>query len=129
MTKTLDFFLLAALLSSAAACAGQAAAEPSAAVVIMSVENMFRGASDATDVVSQALLGDNVKVLKKEADASGRDWCEIETPDTYTGWVVASSLRFLGPSDKPYASAGQVFVVSALLANTYREPDVTAHKP
>jgi hypothetical protein len=129
MTKALIAPLIAALFSLAPACAGQATVEPQAAVIVSSVENMFSRAADSTDVVSQALLGDNVKILKKEKNAEGQDWCEIETPDTYTGWVLASSLRFLGPGDKPYASAGEVFVVSALLANTYREPDVTAHKP
>jgi cell wall-associated NlpC family hydrolase len=117
------------VLSPALACAGQDQAQPAAAVVINTAENMFRSATTDTDVVSQALLGDTVKVLKTEKDAAGVDWCRIETPDTYQGWVVASSLRPLKPGDKPYASTGKVFVVSALLANTYREPDVTAHKP
>jgi len=124
--------LIAALLivlSPALNWAGQDTAEPAAAVVVRSVENMFRSATEDTDVVSQALLGDNVKVLKKEKNAKGEDWCQIETPDTYQGWVIASALRFLKPGEKPYAAAGRVFVVSALLANTYREPDVTAHKP
>lgn len=128
MTKTLSAILLIAL-SPALTLAGQASAPPASAVVTSPVENMFRTATDDSDVVSQALLGDTVKVLKQEKNAKGEDWCEIETPDTYTGWVVASSLRFLKPGDKPYASSGKVFVVSGLLANTYREPDVTAHKP
>jgi hypothetical protein len=128
MTKILSAILLIAL-SPALACAGQEPAGPTAAVVVSSVENMFSRATTSTDVVSQALLGDNVKILKREKNAEGEDWCQIETPDTYTGWVVASSLRVLKPGDKPYASAGRVFVVSGLLANTYREPDVTAHKP
>jgi cell wall-associated NlpC family hydrolase len=128
MTKMLSAILLIAL-SPALVCAGQDPAAPAAAVVINSVENMFSKATSLTDVVSQALLGDNVKVLKTEKSSEGQDWCRIETPDTYTGWVVASSLRFLKPGDRPYASAGKVFVVSGLLANTYGEPDVTAHKP
>lgn len=128
MSKTWTAILLIAL-SPALALAGQETAAPSAAVVINTAENMFRSATTDTDVVSQALLGDNVKVLKTEKNAQGQDWCQIETPDTYQGWVAASSLRVLKPEEKPYASSGKVFVVSALLANTYREPDVTAHKP
>jgi hypothetical protein len=128
MAKILFAILLIAL-SPVLACAGQDAGAPAAAVVVRSVENMFSKATSSTDVVSQALLGDNVKVLKQTRNAEREDWCQIETPDTYTGWVLASSLRFLKSGDKPYASAGKVFVVSALLANTYREPDVTAHKP
>jgi hypothetical protein len=128
MTKILMAAFLI-VLSPALTWAGQDPAGPEAAVVVKSVENMFRSATEDTDVVSQALLGDNVKVLKKEKNAQGEDWCQIETPDTYQGWVIASALRFLKPGEKPYASAGRIFVVSALLANTYREPDVTAHKP
>jgi cell wall-associated NlpC family hydrolase len=127
MPKILTAILLIAL-SPALACAGQDPAVPGAAVVINTVENMFRTATTDTDVVSQALLGENVKVLNREK-AAGVDWCQIETPDAYPGWVVASSLRFLAPGEKAYASAGKVFAVSALLANTYREPDVTAHMP
>jgi len=128
MTKILTAILLVAL-SPALAFAGQDPAVPTAAVVVNSVENMFRNSTASSDVVSQALLGDNVKVLKKERNADGEDWYRIETPDTYPGWIISSALRFLKPGDKPYASAGKVFVVSALLANTYREPDVTKHKP
>ncbi|MCK7520275.1 MAG: hypothetical protein MZV64_22615, partial [Ignavibacteriales bacterium] len=35
---------------------------------------MHSGPSADTDVVSQALLGDNVKVLKQEKNAEGEDW-------------------------------------------------------
>jgi hypothetical protein len=71
----------------------------------------------------------NVKITKSEKDPAGEIWYQIETPDTYPGWVIGSSLRLLKPGDKPYASAGKVFVVTGLFANTYREPDVTEHKP
>lgn len=128
MRKTMTAVLLIAL-SPAAACSAKEPASPAAAVVTSSVENMFRSASADTDVVSQAVLGTNVKLLKKERNAAGEDWYEVETPDTYTGWIAASALRALGPGDRPYASSGRVFVVSSLLANTYREDSVTKHKP
>jgi cell wall-associated NlpC family hydrolase len=102
---------------------------PDQAVVINAVENMHSRSTAASDVVSQAILGTNVKLLKKEGNSDGENWCQIETPDTYKGWIIASALEFLKPGDRPYASTGKVFVVSALLANTYREPDVTEHKP
>jgi cell wall-associated NlpC family hydrolase len=143
MKKTLmTIFLIA--LSPAFACAapvGTAGAAPSvqsapqppagaaAAVVASPVENMFRRASGDADVVSQAILGTNVRLLRKERNAAGEDWYEVETPDTYKGWIAASALRVLGPGDGPYAAAGKVFVVSSLLANVYREDSVTRHKP
>lgn len=141
MARTLIAVLLT-VLSPALAGAGQATPQvqkqnlppdllspPALAVVVTPVENMFSGPTDSADVVSQALLGDNVKILKRETNAGGEAWVRIETPDTYPGWVRASSLRFLGPGDKPYAAAGRVFVVTGLMANAYREADVTEHKP
>jgi hypothetical protein len=134
--------ILLSTLSPVLAGAGQAApqvqrknlppdmmAPPALAVVLTPVENMFSGPTDSADVVSQALLGDNVKVLKRETNAAGEAWVRIETPDAYPGWVLASSLRLLRPGDKPYAAAGRVFVVTGLMANAYREASVTKHKP
>jgi cell wall-associated NlpC family hydrolase len=129
MSKAPTALVLLALVAGPAFTAPQPPAEPTAAAVTSAVENMHRRSSDSSDVVSQAILGTNVKLLKKERNADGEDWYEVETPDTYKGWILASSLRFLKPDEKPYASAGKVFVVSALLANTYLEPDVTEHKP
>jgi hypothetical protein len=142
MMKTMAAILLIAL-SPVFACAGRVqpqgagpagllpgpAAEPAMAVVTDTVENMHRGSSADSDVVSQAILGTNVKLLKKERNADGEDWFEVETPDTYKGWIIASALRVPNPGDMPYGASGRVFVVSSLLANTYREDSVTKHKP
>ena len=129
MTKTLTAILLIALAAAPAVAAPQAPDAPAAAVVTSAVENMHRRSTGDSDVVSQAILGTNVKLLKKERNADGEDWYEIETPDTYTGWIIGSALELLKLGAKPYASSGKVFVVTALLANTYREPSVTKHKP
>jgi len=124
------FFLFALVfVPGQALAAAQKPADPATAVVINAVENMHRRSISSSDVVSQALLGDNVRILKKERNADGEDWYQVETPDTYKGWVASSALRFLKPGEKTYASSGKIFVVTALLANTYREPDVTKHKP
>lgn len=120
---------LIALAAAPGAAAPQAPGGPAAAAVTSAVENMHRRSTDDSDVVSQAILGTNVKLLKKERNADGEEWYEVETPDTYTGWIIGSALELLEPGAKPYASSGKVFVVTALLANTYREPSVTKHKP
>src|SRR5687767_2839082 len=57
------------------------------AVVIAPVENMYSGPDAAKDVVSQALLGQVVRILE-EKDGFAR----IETPDRYPGWIPAASL-------------------------------------
>jgi cell wall-associated NlpC family hydrolase len=128
-TPTAFFLFALVFVPGQALAAAQKPANPAAAVVINAVENMHRRSISSSDVVSQALLGDNVRILKKERNADGEDWSEVETPDTYQGWVISSALRFLKPGEKTYASSGKIFVVTALLANTYREPDVTKHKP
>ena len=121
--------ILLSLVVPALACAAQAPSGPSAAAVTNSVENMHSRSNVSSDVVSQAILGTNVKLLKMERNSDGEDWYHVETPDTYTGWIISSALAFLKPGDKPYGSSGKVFVVSSLLANIYREPDVTKRKP
>lgn len=127
------FLALSMTVYLATVPAGQAGpkAVPAAdtAVIINNVENMHSRSNDGSDVVSQALLGTNVKVLKKERNADGEDWYQVETPDTYKGWVIGSALRFLRVGEAPYASGGRVFVVTSLFANIYRESDVTKRKP
>ena len=127
--KNLAVLVAAVLVAATAAAAAGTPAAPQAAVVLNTAENMHHLSNDDTDVVSQALLGMNVKVLKSERNAKGETWSYVETPDTYRGWIIDSSLRFLKPGEKAYASGGKVFVVMALFANTYRERDVTTHKP
>lgn len=129
MMKTPTVIVLLAVLAGLAFPAVQKPAGPASAVVTNAVENMHSRSTSSTDVVSQALLGENVTILKKERNADGEDWYQVETPDTYKGWVISSALRFLKPDERPYTSSGKIFVVTALLANTYREPNVTKHKP
>lgn len=129
MMKTTTILTLLVVLAGLAFPAAQKPADPAAAAVINAVENMHRRSTSSSDVVSQAILGTNVRVLRKERNADGEDWYEVETPDTYKGWIISSALEFMKPGAKPYASFGKIFVVTALLANTYREPDVTEHKP
>jgi SH3-like domain-containing protein len=98
-------------------------------VVIKSVENMHRAASDETDVVSQAIIGTNVKILKSEKNAAGEEWFQIETPDTYQGWMISTSLKIYKEGEKIYASEGNIFEVQSLMAFIYKSEDVTENKP
>ena len=104
------------------ACVPLIAAEQ-AYVVIVPVADMYSKADENSDVVSQAILGSNVKSVEA---ASG--WFKIQTDDDYTGWVPQDKIRAL-PSGDGYALAGKRVQVSSLLANLYRETDVTAHRP
>lgn len=131
MRKVICFFcffliLMAGMVLPAATAP---AGEPNAAVVTRPVENMYGAGTEASDVVSQAVIGTSVKILESRIDARGRGWYRVETPDTYEGWMPASSLRTYAPDEKPNASSGSVIEVTSLLALIYAESDVTVRKP
>jgi len=92
-------------------------------VVAVPVANMYSRASDDSDVVSQAIYGSDVKVLE---EASG--WAKVRTPDDYTGWMRLD-VTLPGANETPYATSARTVQVNSLLANLYRETDVTAHRP
>jgi len=118
---------------SAAACAvalvlalrAEADTPARQAVVLGTVENMYSGPNPDKDVVSQALLGQLVSVLET------RDgFARIETPDRYTGWVAAGGLfEYPDPNAPRYATGGTVAEVTSLMANLYRDADVTTARP
>lgn len=101
-----------------------ALAQSTRAVVNVPVANMFSGPSAKLDVVSQAIYGSNIDVLKQQPG-----WVEIRTPaDDYTGWVQRADLVGIGEA-KPYASTGRVAVVQDLQLHLYPVPDVTRRAP
>ena len=54
-------------------------------VVNISVCNLRRTADFDAEMVSQALLGTPVHVL--QISENGNPWPQVQTPDSYTGWV------------------------------------------
>lgn len=105
---------------------GTAAQEPGReAVVTVTVENMYSGPDASRDVVSQATLGQVVKVLESRGG-----FASIETPDRYPGWIPEAALAFYPDSSSTrYASKGRVGRVTSLMANVYRDPSVTSARP
>jgi cell wall-associated NlpC family hydrolase len=121
-TRRATAVLLTAVLGLASAAAAESTRQ---AVVLGTVENMYSEASPDKDVVSQALLGQVVGILE------ARDgFARIETPDRYTGWVPASALfEYPDPKAPRYATGGLLAEVTSLMANVYRDPDVTKARP
>ncbi|HRD02219.1 MAG TPA: SH3 domain-containing C40 family peptidase [Candidatus Saccharicenans sp.] len=128
MDRRIISFVSAIFLTFLTTCL-YAQAETAQGVVTQSVENMFSKPSTKLDVVSQALLGTTVKILKTEKDEQGKDWYYIETPDTYQGWIDSRAIRLYKPGEKPYAASGQVIEITSLMAFVYATPDVTEQKP
>jgi cell wall-associated NlpC family hydrolase len=95
------------------------------AVVVGAVENMYSAPDESVDVVSQATLGQVVEVL----ETSGA-FARVRTPDRYDGWVPRPALaEYADPATPRYARAGRVVEVASLMANVYRDPDVTTARP
>jgi len=96
-----------------------AAALPTARVV-EPVANMYSRPSRDADVVSQAIYGANVAMVKRT-----EGWAEIRTADDYQGWTPLSALL----PGAPYGTSGRVAEVESLFAHIYRENNVTRHAP
>ena len=95
--------------------AARALAQITPAVVNVPVANRFSGPSAKLDVVSQAIYGSNVDVLKQQPG-----WVEIRTPaDDYTGWVqradLVAAVRAKAPGDRL-----DLTVVNPLVDPTWR---------
>jgi cell wall-associated NlpC family hydrolase len=110
----------------AAAVSAWAAETPAReAVVVSAVENMYSAPQADKDVVSQALLGQVVAVLE-----SRDGFARVETPDHYRGWMPAGALFEYADAKAPrYAVRGPVAEVTALMANLYRDADVSTARP
>jgi hypothetical protein len=117
--------LLAAWTLVAQAPAAAPAPAATEAVIVSSVENMYARPDAASAVVSQALLGQVVAIVAEEGA-----FAHVETPDHYRGWVAGNALfRYRSPAVPRYARQGEVAEVVALMANLYRDPNVTTARP
>ncbi|HTX19436.1 MAG TPA: NlpC/P60 family protein [Bacteroidota bacterium] len=56
-------------------------------IVDVSVANMRRDPDESTELVSQALLGTPVKLLRESGE-----WSYVQTPDRYLGWMRMESF-------------------------------------
>ena len=59
-------------------------------LVTLSVINIRKYPEHSAEMVSQAILGTPVRILKNE-----EDWLLIETPDHYHGWAESSSFELM----------------------------------
>lgn len=121
MLRALLLFFLVLWLSSMTGVSARIGGTTAALVVSSAVADMHSTPSEDSDVVSQAILGSNVIELDRQGE-----WAKVTTSDHYSGWMPLHDLREAGAS---YAARGDVAQVESLVANLYRETDVTAHQP
>ncbi len=63
-------------------------------LVNVSVCNMRPSPAHNTELISQALMGTPVKILKHK-----RGWHLIQTPDSYIGWVDSEAIKAMTPAE------------------------------
>jgi len=92
--------------------------------VTVAVENMYATADDSATVISQATLGEVVELLETSSA-----FARVRTPDRYEGWIARSAIAEYREAGARYARAGKVVEVTSLMANVYRDADVTTARP
>ncbi len=98
--------------------------QQTAGVVLDPVVNLYSQPTTSVDVVTQAILGTSLALCEAR-----EGWYHVRMPDRYQGWIEARHVRVYQDGERPYAAAGQVAQVWALLAFLYCEPDATSQAP
>ena len=90
------------------------------AVVNLSVCNMRRTPDFDAEMISQALLGTPVHVL------AFNKWYQIQSPDTYTGWVHPEGIHLMTQEQYHAWNAAEKVIVTALQGIAYSKPSLSA---
>ena len=90
-------------------------------VVNISVCNLRRTADFDAEMVSQALLGTPVHVL--QISDNGNPWPQVQTPDSYTGWVHYAGIKRMSFEEYHAWNAAPKVVVTALFGLVKEKAD------
>jgi gamma-D-glutamyl-L-lysine dipeptidyl-peptidase len=90
-------------------------------VVTRNVVGLHRDPDSDTEQVTQALIGQPVKI-----EGGQSDWLYVQTWDTYRGWIPSNAVKTLDDESRAYASTGAVAVVRELFADIFTEPRLRA---
>ena len=109
--------LLAALFTALSAAA------QGYGVVDISVCNLRATPDFDAEMASQALLGTPVHILQI---AEKNSWPQVQTPDTYTGWVHKDAIKILSFEEYHAWNAAPKIIVTALTGIVFEEPSAKA---
>lgn len=87
-------------------------------VVNLSVANIRKKVSFASEMMTQALLGTPVKILQED------EWYRVQTPDNYISWVNTSSIYPMNKAELNAWDKAEKIVVTSHYGFTYEKPDV-----
>ncbi|WP_321517503.1 C40 family peptidase [uncultured Bacteroides sp.] len=89
-------------------------------VVNLSVVNIRKKVSFASEMMTQALLGTPVKILQEN------EWYRVQTPDSYISWVNSSSIYPMTKVEFNAWNAADKIVVTSHYGFTYENADVNS---
>jgi len=83
-----------------------------------SVANIRAETSSRTELVTQALLGTPIRILKED-----NGWYLVQTPNRYLGWVNNSEVYAMDQSELDRFREAKKVIYSAQFGLSYTEPD------
>ena len=107
------------IIALAAFLATLAASAQEYGIVDISVCNLRATPDYDAEMVSQALLGTPVHILSR---AESNAWPQVQTPDTYTGWVHKDAITPLSFEAYHAWNAAPKIIVTALTGIVYEGP-------
>jgi len=87
-------------------------------IITVSVANIRPTPRHSAELITQALLGTPVKVLKKE-----NNWYLIQTPDSYIGWITESSISLFTEDEIHQYNDKERIIFAGMTGSCYLLPD------
>lgn len=84
------------------------------ALVNLSVANIRKTPSHRSELVSQALMGTPVRVLKEN-----KNWLYVQTPDKYLGWIEKAAIEFYSEKQLQNWKTANRLIMHAPFAQAY----------
>lgn len=99
------------LFAAVAILIGTIASAQEYGVVNISVCNLRDVPQYSAEMVSQAIMGTPLRILQRGGEYN---WPEVQTPDTYTGWVHKDAIAYMSAEELHEWNAAPKVVVTAL---------------
>ena len=87
------------------------------ALATLSVSNMRSKPDDASELVSQAIMGTPMKVL----DVKDK-WYRVQTPENYIGWMEGCGLQRMSSLDFEHWEGAKRFLFNRMTGNAFDAP-------
>jgi len=87
-------------------------------IITVSVACLRPVPGNSAELITQALLGTPVKILKRESN-----WYLIQTPDSYLGWTKEGSLSLITEDEMHRYNHSERIIFTGMAGFCYRSPD------